>query len=111
MDNATWEWTELREAVSGLVNIEHQASIDRYSTFHSLHEGYAVLMEEIEEASEALEELKAMQKILWCHIRGDHTMMAKNFVAKARKEAEELAGEAIQCAAMAQKLLDYIDGE
>lgn len=101
--------TELVGRIKALAALELRGANVLHSQFASAHEGYAVLMEEMEEATEALEELKAMQKILWRHIRGDNAMMAKSFAGRAREAAAELAAEAVQCAAMAQKLIDCID--
>lgn len=101
--------TELVGRIKALTALELREANAEHPQFASAHEGYAVLMEEIEEAAEALEEMRAMQKILWRHIRGDNAMMAKSFAGRAGAAAAELAAEAVQCAAMAQKLIDCID--
>lgn len=99
--------TELESRIKALAALELRDANAKHPQFASAHEGYAVLLEEIEEASEALEELRAMQKILWRHIRSDNAMMARNFAGRGGEAAVQLAAEAVQCAAMAQKMLDF----
>ena len=101
--------TELTDKIKALAVLELQGANAKHPQFHSLHEGYSVLLEEIEEASEALEEVEAMRKILWIHVRRDDAMMARSFAARLEKAAAELAAEAIQCAAMARKMLDFCE--
>ena len=70
--------------------------------FHSTHEGYAVLKEEIEEAKDALDEVTVCHQMMWEHIKRDH-LKAYEYADKVEKYAVRLAAEAIQVAAMAQK--------
>ena len=97
--------TELTDKIKALAELELQDANANHPQFHSLHEGYAVLLEELEEATEALEE--AMRKILWIHVRRDDAAMAHSFAARLEKAAAELAAEAVQCSAMARKMLDF----
>lgn len=99
--------TELMDKIRVLTALELQNANTKHPQFHSLHEGYAVLLEELEEAAEALEEAEAMRKILWIHVRRDDEMMAKSFAARLEKASADLAAEAVQCAAMAHKMLDF----
>lgn len=99
--------TELTDKIKALVELELQDANVKHPQFHSLHEGYSVLLEKIEEASEALEEVEAMRKILWIHVRRDDAAMARSFAARLEKAAAELAAEAVQCSAMARKMLDF----
>lgn len=101
--------TELTDKIKALAELELQDANANHPQFHSLHEGYAVLLEELEEATEALEEAEAMRKILWIHVRRDDAAMAHSFAARLEKAAAELAAEAIQCAAMARKMLDFCE--
>ena len=99
--------TELTDKIKALAELELQDANANHPQFHSLHEGYAVLLEELEEATEALEEAEAMRKILWIHVRRDDAAMAHSFAARLEKAAAELAAEAVQCSAMARKMLDF----
>lgn len=73
--------------------------------FHSTHEGYAVLKEEIEEAKEALDEITVCLDMLWEHVKKD-SPTAYAYAQRIEKYAMRLAAEAIQVAAMAQKFQD-----
>ena len=70
--------------------------------FHSAHEGYAVLLEEKEEAEEALEEINVCLQMLWKHVKVD-SPKANDYAKRIEKHAIHLAAEAIQVAAMAMK--------
>lgn len=63
---------------------EHQKAVDAHGYYNSLHEGYAVLLEEVDE--------------LWEHVR-------KRRVDRSRKEIYE---ECIQIAAVAVKLAEQV---
>lgn len=73
--------------------------------FHSTHEGYAVLKEEVEEAEGALKETEACLEMLWAHTKRDSSK-AFEYAERIEKYAIHLAAEAIQVAAMAEKFKD-----
>lgn len=83
---------ELREA-----NLEHPH-------FHSLHEGYAVLKEEVEESREAMQLMERSLDLVWGHTRYD-SVKAFEHASQLEQHAIHLAAEAIQAAAMAHKFL------
>lgn len=79
--------------------------------FHSLHEGYAVLLEEVEETEENLRKVTESLGKLWAAVRKDRAYEARIISYAIRADAIDIAAEAIQAAAMACKLIDYIEGE
>lgn len=79
-------------------------------TFNSLHEGYAVLMEEAEEATEEVRNLDRAMATLWQATRNDDLPSAEQAADKIRQTAYLLAAEAVQTAAMAHKLLTSMAG-
>lgn len=85
-----------------LVNEELAAANAVNGLFHSLHEGYAVLREEVEEASEALNAVKESLDMIWLGCRNNNPRWVA--LTEAERDALHLAGEAIQAAAMARKL-------
>ena len=91
-----------------LVTEEKEAANQVHKPFASLHEGYAVLLEEVHEAAEALGHVNYHTEQLWAAIRGDSDHMAKAAAIRIGGWALHVAAESIQVAAMAQKLLDYI---
>ncbi len=98
--------TKLLDKVNILSVMEYnEAAKNHGRTFHSMHEGFAVLMEELAEASEDMIRLEddAMQD-LWCAIRRDYAEGAKMAAVGVEKLALHLACEAVQVAAMAKKM-------
>lgn len=85
-----------------LVGIELAEANKAYGLFHSLHEGYAVLREEVEEASEALNAVKESLDTIWLGCRNSNPRWVA--LTEAERDALHLASEAIQTAAMARKL-------
>ena len=79
--------------------------------FHSLHEGYAVLKEEVEETRENLTNVELSLEKLWEAVRKDRAYEARVYASTIRADAIDIAAEAIQAAAMACKLIDFIEGE
>ncbi len=78
-------------------------------TFHSLHEGYAVMLEEAEETSDEVRNLGKDMATLWQATRNDDLITARQAAGRIRQTAHLLAAEAIQTAAMANKLLYSIE--
>lgn len=91
--------------ITQAVDAEENAAISEYGLFHSDHEAWAVLKEEVEELCECLDEQEAMHHrldLLWDMIRinneideGDLNLLY-NF-------AKSCAEEAVQVMAMIQK--------
>lgn len=87
-----------------LVGIELAEANKAYGLFHSLHEGYAVLREEVEEASEALSIVKVSLDTTWLGCRNNNPSWVAADVPDIEHNALKLASEALQTAAMARKL-------
>ncbi len=90
---------ELNEVVD---NEFLRASKDRGTTFTSYHEGYAVLLEEIEEAEAELHRLERAVRHLWAAIKNDD--MLTLYPYEVKRHAVLAAAELVQVAAMAEKL-------
>lgn len=87
------------------------AAYEKYGPFASTHEGYAVILEEVEEATTELNVLKAELQSMWYEIRHDAITCACDSARKVENRAIRLAAEAIQVAAMAAKFQRLDDGE
>ena len=58
--------TKAKESIDQAVCYELQNIVKEYGpTYHSTHEGYAVLKEEVEEAAEDMKKLEEMLEHLW----------------------------------------------
>lgn len=88
--------------IEELVVQELDEANKKYSLFHSPHEAYAVLKEEVDKVEYEVEHMKASMKLLWVEVRKD-----KNIEKRANeiyKHAIYTAQEAIQVAAMCLKI-------
>lgn len=103
--------TKIRPAIEKLAEMEKQDANRKFPLFHSMHEGYAVLLEEVEEAREALTRTEISLSALWAHVRDNNAGRALEFAGRVREHALDLAVEAVQVAAMAQKLIDSMKKE
>lgn len=79
---------------------------EKYPAFHSLHEGYAVLLEELEELREDVQQAALFKECIWQMVRCNDNKRALEFAGRIRDTAIHAAAEALQVAAMAQKLID-----
>lgn len=73
--------------------------------YHSLHEGYAVVLEEIEEAADELDYIKNHLSMFWDNVKTDDTELAKANARSIAYDAVQLAKEACQIAAVARKII------
>lgn len=79
-----------------------RASKDHGTTFSSYHEGYAVLLEEYDEALEELDRLVRAFRHLWAAIKNDD--IPTLYPCEVKRYAVLAAAELVQVAAMAEKL-------
>lgn len=97
----------VRTDVEKLVLKELQSANDKFGMFNSLHEGYAVILEEFDESKDNLNALEMDLNYLWYCIKND--IVDEDFYKILRiikTKAVSFAVEAIQVAAMAQKFVD-----
>lgn len=102
----------LKADVERLVKEEYgRASEQHGDRFHSPHEAYAVMLEELEEAQEELGDLTELfarsQNVLlanyWAATRADNYKVCLDAAGSIQEAAELAAAEMIQLAAMAYK--------
>ena len=75
--------------------------------YNSLHEGYAVLKEEVEEANEELTTVINYLGYSWLKIKnGKENDLLKGNIETIKAHAEKLALEAVQVAAVCNKILN-----
>ena len=104
-----------KDFIRGAVAAETESAKEKWGeTYHSEHEAWAVLNEEGEEANEALVKIGSILRVLWNFVRkaekqpGDVKYMRDN-LNYLKDHAQELAIEAAQIAAVAQKFLDTLE--
>ena len=99
----------VHEEVLALVQKEHDAAAEKYGPIASLHEGYAVLLEEVEETKEACNSINNRCEFFWENVRNNFTNTAFLTVSGIYSQAINTACEAIQVAAVCQRILDRED--
>ena len=87
---------ELRKEVEAAAMAELNRANAKFPLFNSTHEGYAVILEEAEEAQEAMENVKTSLAVLWDRVKGIE-------VACFLDQAIDAACEMVQTAAMLLK--------
>lgn len=96
--------------ISQAVENEYKKMCSTYGDkYHSEHEGYAVLKEEIEEAEEEVKIINDFFSRLWINIKKNEHFVCELKGIKGR--AELLAHEAFQVSAVCQKFLNTLQGE
>lgn len=86
-----------------LVDLELEAANRENPPFHSAHEGYAVILEEVEEVQDELAKLNIDVSALWEFVRRNLIPAMRDEVYDLEHHAVRLAAEALQVAAMARK--------
>lgn len=84
---------------------EKENAIENHGDFHSDHEFWAVLFEEVEELQEDSAYITGIVRRLWDSVRGDSMLNNIDTLNAVRENAIEAACEAIQIAAVIDKYL------
>lgn len=99
----------VHDEVLALVQKEHDAATEKYGPIASLHEGYAVLLEEVEETKEAVSRVEHHTAFMWKHLRENSKESALRRVEYIKAQSIQAACEAIQVAAVCKRILDRED--
>ena len=93
-----------RRWVDALVNDEYEMAAEEHGkVFASMHEGFSVMQEELEEAVEEVTEVGKASHCLWDDVKTDDKDAAVMSAKEVESYAINVACEAIQVAAMAHK--------
>ena len=87
-----------------LVGKELAAANERFPQFHSAHEGYAVIQEEVDELKEATDKVIGRMVSLWSRVKYGND--PERLLQMISEDAINAACEAIQVAAMCKKFLE-----
>ena len=93
--------------VRALVDKELTAANERFPQFHSAHEGYAVILEEVEECEGEFDAMQYCLNCLWRQTKCNVPTEPKEL----QNAAVRLACEAIQVAAMCRKFMGMEGGQ
>lgn len=102
------EKTEMK--INEAVSLELVRACKVYGAdYHSLHEGYAVLLEEVEDAENELIYIKNHLAMIWDSVKVDDPAEVKSNARIIALDAVNLAKEATQIAAVAKKIIGSLD--
>ena len=87
-----------------LVGKELAAANKQFPQFHSAHEGYAVIQEEVDELKEDMDRINC--RITSLRVRVRFNSSCEEIVSRIYDDAVNAACEAIQVAAMCKKFLE-----
>lgn len=100
--------TELK--INEAIRLEINEAVKTYGKdYHSLHEGYAVLLEEVEETERELDYIKNHLSMMWDAVKVDNENEVKSNARIIGLDSIELAKEATQIAAVCKKILGEVD--
>ena len=94
----------IKSDVEKLFQKELESANQRFPMFHSDYEGAAVIFEEIEEAHSKMLDMELHYKSLWQTVK-ENFINTASYAELVFDDAINLACEAIQVAAMAQKFI------
>jgi hypothetical protein len=98
---------ELLKEVELSVKSELERANKVHPLFNSPHEAYAVIKEEEEEAEHEWDLMKDNISWFWAYVKHDDSATdVLDYLKQTKENAMNLAAEAIQVAAMAQKAID-----
>ena len=103
---------ETEKLVNDLIQAEYKNACEQFGDkYHSLHEGYAVLKEEIEEVKESIKQIENSFALFWENIKNNETenslwQVEYDFPPHIRHCIKEIA----QCGAVLQKIKNTSEG-
>lgn len=100
----------MKEQIKDLICQELNQAKSKNPPFSSSHEGWAVLLEEIEELTTEINHIKQVNEQLWNHVRINDAQGQQEAVDKIYLTAINTVCEAIQVAAMALKFSEMLKG-
>lgn len=96
----------VRNDIEDLVKKELESANKKFPLFRSAHEGYAVVLEELDETKHEYDLSESLLKQTWENIKENDKEYTLIAIKMVKEHAINLAVESIQVAAMAQKFID-----
>lgn len=102
--------TKTDKLIKDLVQAEYGNACDNWgSTYNSLHEGYAVLLEEVEEAEIEMNKIKKDLEFLWLYIKRNDIEMINMYFGRIQESGLSCIKELAQVSAVLLKIQNTIN--
>jgi hypothetical protein len=100
---------ETEKLVNELIQTEYKNACEKFGEkYHSLHEGHAVLKEEIEEVRKEIKHLKMDKKVFWNIIKENEIAGMKQMLIFLKEDVESSIKELSQVGAVLMKMQNTI---
>lgn len=101
---------ETEKLVNELIQAEYKNACEKFGEkYNSLHEGYAVLLEEVEEAENELNRLKSKYQTLWKGVKEPNTIDFDFLLSGALTNIIDQIKEIAQVGAVLMKIKNTFD--
>jgi len=90
-------------AITKLIQDEFTKASEKFPDFNSSHEGFAVLLGEIEELDEDMDLLRVCKDVLWKNVKSNNLSGQQHAIIELKAISFHAIKEAIQVAAMVER--------
>ena len=104
------EMRHLIAQASEMIDAALKQANETYPLFHSLHEGYGVMKEEVEEANDDFDTLIFWHNEYWAATKEDDFERARKAAEHINHTARKTIAELAQVGAMAAKVIQSMEG-
>lgn len=104
------EMRHLIAQASEMIDAALKQANEMYPLFHSLHEGYGVMKEEVEEAVDDFDLMVYWYNDYWAATKEDDFERARNAAEQMNHIARKTIAELAQVGAMAAKITQSMEG-
>ena len=97
---------EIEPLIHKAIASEYESANEKFPPFNSVHEGYAVLLEEVEEAKAEIERIEVYLNSLWLAVKRDYNKSCFASAYNVKRAAVRAMQELVQVCAMCDKFCD-----
>lgn len=104
------EMRHLIAQASEMIDTALKQANEMYPLFHSLHEGYGVMKEKVEEATDEFDIIVWWYNEYWAATKADDFKRARKAAEQMKHSARKAIAELAQVGAMAAKITQSMEG-
>lgn len=99
-----------KDLIFSVIDKEYENSCQHGKSYHSLHEGYSILREEVDEACSPVNRIENLMMGLWEEIKSENSHIMFSYVNEIEAKAFEGMMELAQVYACCMKLQNTLQG-